>query len=383
MSRNRTPLADIKDRKPLVSVGQKREASKTPNCSSQFKNALVFLFDQQSDLFGNNPISDTQFSECFQVTDTSRLKRRLEFMLLTMKKSKVRKEQFSKTITDILVGLTTFIDGDAVKLLAEFMDDIKRHTDISVYTGEHIDRSRDVYMCIVKMRMRNTDIQLYIAFQVFVGNDTTTRTPRFEIQEAKLLRLYVDSRMPIGGSGSTPNGPTGQARIQAAPPGPDAAVNIWHQQYTKDILEYYEDNPSIFCQYLMIINRQLGKGWTNDREETPHKYKWSTDDISTVRYRNAFIALIDKLYAMTREDEIESRKMLSQCIMLMCGVSLRDDIVMDCQTHRFTDYSVVHGLKSTFAVFKDMFDPNKPYTIVYVGNLVPIDGLLLYDVIPD
>lgn len=65
--------------------------------------------------------------------------------------------------------------------------------------------------------------------------------------------------------------------------------------------------------------------------------------------------------------------------MLMCGVSLQDKTVLDCRTRKFTNWTVVHGFESTFAIFRDehvRFDNPAAYTIVYAGKQIPVNGLL-------
>lgn len=68
--------------------------------------------------------------------------------------------------------------------------------------------------------------------------------------------------------------------------------------------------------------------------------------------------------------------------MLMCGVSLQDKTVLDCRTRKFTNWTVVHGFESTFAIFCDEYllpDNPSAYTIVYAGNQCPVNGLLTYE----
>ena len=68
--------------------------------------------------------------------------------------------------------------------------------------------------------------------------------------------------------------------------------------------------------------------------------------------------------------------------MLMCGVSLQDKVVLDCRTRKFTNWTVLHGFESTFAIFRDEYtnaDDPAAYTIVYAGNQRPVDGLLEYE----
>jgi hypothetical protein len=59
--------------------------------------------------------------------------------------------------------------------------------------------------------------------------------------------------------------------------------------------------------------------------------------------------------------------------MLICGVSLQDKVVVDCHTQKFTKWTVVYGLESTFAIFRD--ESMSEYTIVYAGKMRPVDGV--------
>ena len=67
------------------------------------------------------------------------------------------------------------------------------------------------------------------------------------------------------------------------------------------------------------------------------------------------------------------RELFSRCIMLICGVSLQDKVVVDCHTQKFTKWTVVYGLESTFAIFRD--ERKSEYTIVYAGKMRPVNGL--------
>ena len=92
---------------------------------------------------------------------------------------------------------------------------------------------------------------------------------------------------------------------------------------------------------------------------------------------NTHSKTIVNLINSTKDKEVQ--ELLSRFIMLMCGVSLQDKVVLDCRTRKFTNWTVVHGFESTFAIFRNEYEnPNNPdaYTIVYAGKQVPVNGLL-------
>lgn len=177
----------------------------------------------------------------------------------------------------------------------------------------------------------------------------------------------------------TPTGPkAGNAGKPAS--GPGALVNRSLAKAQNDVLVEFGNSDSKFLHDIGKHNRELSAHVVNEQVEGTHRYMWST--VST-HYQgntkqNSFLQqslehLINVLYDVVQQNT-ELSKMLSRCIMLMCGVDLQDHFVLDCRNLKFTNYTVVHGHDSMYAIFRDK--PRTSYTIVYAGNLRPVDGLL-------
>lgn len=178
---------------------------------------------------------------------------------------------------------------------------------------------------------------------------------------------------------TTPAGPkAGNAGMSAS--GPGALVNQSLADAQNDVLAEFYDSTSKFLHDIGKHNRELSAHVVNEQVEGTHRYMWRTT--STHHYnlanpdnllKQSLENLINVLYDVVQQNT-ELSKMLSRCIMLMCGVDLQDHFVLDCRNLKFTNYTVVHGHDSMYAIFRDK--ARTSYTIVYAGNLRPVDGLL-------
>lgn len=180
-------------------------------------------------------------------------------------------------------------------------------------------------------------------------------------------------------------GPPGPNANNAGPPAPGPqALDKAFADVTIKILADFHSDRSLFLHDIEKHNRNLSAHVVNERVEGTCRYKWRTGsahDYSKKVLNNAlqktFEDLIDVLYEQAHQRDTELSKMLSRFIMLTCGVNLQDQFVLDCRNLKFTNYTVVHGHDSMYAIFRD--EGRTSYTIVYAGNLRPVDGLLQHE----
>lgn len=178
------------------------------------------------------------------------------------------------------------------------------------------------------------------------------------------------------------SGPPGPRANNARPPapGPGAQVNRALAEAQLDVLVDFSHSSSTFLHDIGKHNRALSAHVVNEDVKDTHRYMWSTTSTQYLPKMSLNTALkrelenlINVLYDTVQRD-MELSKMLSRCIMLMCGVNLQEQSVLDCRNLKFTNYTVVHGHESMYAIFRDK--DRTSYTIVYAGNLRPVDGLL-------
>jgi hypothetical protein len=185
----------------------------------------------------------------------------------------------------------------------------------------------------------------------------------------------------VHAGGSNPNAHQGHNTLQAhAPP---ATLGKVIADYVIEVFL----TPLLLEKTVPKMSAQL----INERTDAIHRYKWDIASIKDYAYdktkqtfrspvlQSTLVTYIRFLYQKTEEKDKNSQELYSRFIMLMCGVSLQDKVVLDCRTRKFTNWTVVHGFESTFAIFRDEYEnPNNPaaYTIVYAGRQVPVNGLL-------
>jgi hypothetical protein len=144
-------------------------------------------------------------------------------------------------------------------------------------------------------------------------------------------------------------------------------------------------------QFLEKTVPKMSAQLINEQTDAIHRYKWDIASIKDYAHdktkqtfrspvlQSTLVTYIRFLYHKTEEKDKNSQELYSRFIMLMCGVSLQDKVVLDCRTRKFTNWTVVHGFESTFAIFRDEYvhpDNAAAYTIVYAGRQVPVNGLL-------
>jgi hypothetical protein len=184
-----------------------------------------------------------------------------------------------------------------------------------------------------------------------------------------------------------PKSPKGSgSKAPAGPPPPVMPVLVVQRNdiadFTISIFNYL--GTPTFLPELKKALPQMSAGLINDHEDQTHRYKWDTSSIKDYKsrfptnvLRDQFVTLIQMLYSKTGQKNKEDRVLLSRCIMFICGVSLQDNVVFDCHARKLSNWTVVHGLESMFAIFHDGF--KNTYTIVYAGKLRPVNGLLTFD----
>ena len=184
----------------------------------------------------------------------------------------------------------------------------------------------------------------------------------------------------------SPKGPGSKAPAGPPPPLPVVPVVVVQRNDIADFtIAIFTSlgNPTFLPELKKTLPR-MSAGLINDHEDQTHRYKWDTSLIKDYKsrsptnvLRDQFVTLIQMLYSKTGQKDKEDRALLSRCIMFICGVSLQDNIVLDCHTRKLSNWTVVHGLESMFAIFHDEF--RDTYTIVYAGKLCPVNGLLTYE----
>jgi hypothetical protein len=164
--------------------------------------------------------------------------------------------------------------------------------------------------------------------------------------------------------------------------GPASASSNIEKQLRDYTVSFYnewdKDKDNSISNFMKAVNKFNGltgeylKANTQSNGSTK-RFKW---DPLKFKQSNNCRTLINFLYDIqdvTTPDVRQIRKSVSRCIMLICGVSLQDKVVVDCHTQKFTKWTVVYGLESTFAIFRD--ESMSEYTIVYAGKMRPVNGL--------
>jgi hypothetical protein len=155
-------------------------------------------------------------------------------------------------------------------------------------------------------------------------------------------------------------------------------LNAYTLEFYKEWFKASQTKPFYLTKLIKLVNKFNGltgeylKANTQSNGSTG-RYKW---DLSKFTNRDYFVNLINLLYPIkdSKDPEVlQRRESLSRCVMLICGVSLQDKVVVDCHTQKFTKWTVVYGLESTFAIFKD--ESTSEYTIVYAGKMRPVNGV--------